>query len=143
VSSVSKKWHRARRPRFESRYDCSPIIMTILALCGPPAPPPLPAERYVRQVRHSLTRTRGTSPPFPNSPRGQAAQVYRHYLVRHGSVGIATRLRVGRPRSQGSIPGRGERFFCSPQRPDRPWGPASVLYNGSWGLFPRGKAAGA
>jgi hypothetical protein len=40
---------------------------------------------------------------------------------------------------RGSNPGGGE-IFCT--RPDRPWGPPSLLYNG-YRVFPRGKAAGA
>jgi hypothetical protein len=40
------------------------------------------------------------------------------------SVGIATELRAGR--SGDRIP-VGARFFA---RPDRPWGPTSLLYNG-------------
>jgi len=36
---------------------------------------------------------------------------------------------------QGSIPGRGKRFFSSPTRPDWLWGPPSLLFNGYrwWG----------
>jgi hypothetical protein len=34
-----------------------------------------------------------------------------------------------------SIPGRGKVFFSSPKRPDRLWGPLSLLSNGYWGLF--------
>jgi hypothetical protein len=30
---------------------------------------------------------------------------------------------------RGSIPGRGKRFFCTPQRPDRLWGPPSLISN--------------
>jgi hypothetical protein len=30
----------------------------------------------------------------------------------------------------GSIPGRGKRFFSTPQRPDRFWGPPSLFSNG-------------
>jgi hypothetical protein len=41
------------------------------------------------------------------------------------SVGIATRLWAGGPRNRGPIPGG--RFFSCPQRPDRLWGPPSIL----------------
>jgi hypothetical protein len=37
----------------------------------------------------------------------------------------------------------GSRIFTSPRRPDRFWGPPSLLSNGYRGRFPRGKAAGA
>ena len=40
---------------------------------------------------------------------------------------------------RGSNPGGGEIFHI---RPDRPWGPPSLLYNG-YRVFPGGKAAGA
>ena len=40
---------------------------------------------------------------------------------------------------RGSNPGGGEIFRT---RPDRPWGPPSLLYNG-YRIFPRGKVAGA
>jgi hypothetical protein len=53
---------------------------------------------------------------------------------RDGSVGIAIRWT-----DRGSIPGGGE-IFCT--RPDRPWGPPSLLYN-RYRVFPGGKAAGA
>ena len=49
---------------------------------------------------------------------------------RDSSVGIATRYGLGGP---------GEIFRT---RPDRPWGPPSLLYNG-YGVFPGSKAAGA
>jgi hypothetical protein len=35
----------------------------------------------------------------------------------------------------GSIPGRGKRFFSTPQNPDKFWGPPGLLSNGYWGLF--------
>jgi hypothetical protein len=38
----------------------------------------------------------------------------------------------------GSIPGRGWECFSSPPRPDRLWGPLSLLSNGYQGFFPWG-----
>jgi hypothetical protein len=50
---------------------------------------------------------------------------------RNSSVGIATAgEELGR--------GRGKIFFSSPQRPDRLWGPHSLLSNGHRGLLPPG-----
>jgi hypothetical protein len=54
---------------------------------------------------------------------------------RNGVVRILTRLRDGRPRKRGSIPGRGKRCISSQKRWDRLWGPPSLLFNGYWGLF--------
>jgi hypothetical protein len=57
---------------------------------------------------------------------------------RDSSVGIATRLRDGGPNSsRGSIPGGGKRL-SSPQRPDRLWGPLSLLSNGYRGTLSLG-----
>jgi hypothetical protein len=39
---------------------------------------------------------------------------------------------------RGSIADRGRGFFFSSLHPDNLWGPPSPLYNGYWGLFPRG-----
>jgi hypothetical protein len=60
---------------------------------------------------------------------------------RDSSVGLETRLRAGRPRSHGEIPGRGKRFFSPPQRTDRLWGPPSLLIMGTGCCFRGGKAA--
>jgi hypothetical protein len=49
------------------------------------------------------------------------------------SVGIATSHGLD---TWGSIPGKGKRFFCSSQRPDRLWGSRSLLYNGYRGFYP-------
>jgi hypothetical protein len=51
-------------------------------------------------------------------------------------------LRVGRPTGRSSSPS-GVKILFSSRRPDRLWRPPSFLYNGYWGLFPLGKAAGA
>jgi hypothetical protein len=59
---------------------------------------------------------------------------------RDSSVGIATGYELD---CRGSIPGRGKRFFSPPQRPDRLWGPPSLLPNGYRGLVPRDKEAWA
>jgi hypothetical protein len=62
------------------------------------------------------------------------------YLLQCGlgsSVGIATELRAGR--SGVRVPVGGENFRT---RPDRSWGPPSLLYNG-YRVFPGGKEAGA
>ena len=55
---------------------------------------------------------------------------------RDSSVGIATRYGLDGP--EGSNPGGGDIFRT---RPDRPWGPPNLLYNG-YRVFPGGKAAG-
>jgi hypothetical protein len=52
------------------------------------------------------------------------------------SVGIATGYGLDGP----GIESRWGEIF--PTRPDQPWGPHSLLYNGYW-VFPGGKAAGA
>jgi hypothetical protein len=54
------------------------------------------------------------------------------------SVGIATQLRAEWPSSRGSISCRCKRFFHSPQRRGRVWGPPSLLYNRYRGLRGRG-----
>ena len=63
--------------------------------------------------------------------------IINYYIIRgrDSSVGIATRYGLdGDPILVG-----GDIFRI---RPDRPWGPPSLLYNG-YRVFPGGKAAGA
>jgi len=45
------------------------------------------------------------------------------------------RLRTGRSDFQGSIPGGEWKLFPSPRRPERLWGPASLLSSGYQELF--------
>jgi hypothetical protein len=42
----------------------------------------------------------------------------------------------------GTIPSRGKRFFCYPQRLDSPWGLAILLFYWHGGLYPRVKRTG-
>jgi hypothetical protein len=37
--------------------------------------------------------------------------------------------------SRDSIPAKGNRFVYTPQRPDQPWGPPSLLFNGYEGAL--------
>jgi hypothetical protein len=60
---------------------------------------------------------------------------YEYFVSYLSSVSIATGYGlVGR----GSIPGRGKRLVSTPQRPDRLWGPPSLLYNVYLGPFQGG-----
>lgn len=45
-------------------------------------------------------------------------------------------LQAGRPRNQGSVPGKGRRFFSSLEHPDRLWGLPNILYSGYRGAAP-------
>jgi hypothetical protein len=51
---------------------------------------------------------------------------------RYSSFGITTGNGLDVP---GSIPDSA-RFFSSPQRPDRLWGPPSLVFSGYWESFP-------
>jgi hypothetical protein len=59
--------------------------------------------------------------------------------VTHDDHQVIISLGISRYPVQGSKSGGGEIFRT---RPDRPWGPPSLLYNG-YRVFPGGKAAGA
>ena len=70
-------------------------------------------------------------------PKQVSFSLFLEYeVVRDSSVGIATRYELDGP----GIESRGGEIFCI--RPDRPWGPPSLLYNG-YRIIPAGKAAGA
>jgi hypothetical protein len=59
------------------------------------------------------------------------------YVCRDSSVGIATGYRLD-DREVGVRVPVGSRIFFSPRRPDRLWGPPSLLSNGYRRLFLRG-----
>jgi hypothetical protein len=56
-------------------------------------------------------------------------------LIHDISVGIVTGYEL---KSRDLIPGRGKRFFFTPQCSYRFWGPPNLLSDGYQGLFPRG-----
>jgi hypothetical protein len=74
------------------------------------------------------------------------------YWSRPGTLSVSVALRtISRSRissgsivsdcgldDRGSMSGRGKGFFLYPLRPDRLWGPPSLLYNGYRGYFPPG-----
>jgi hypothetical protein len=66
-----------------------------------------------------------------------------YYLLWAGIAQLVWRLLRGWTTEGLEFESRLSRFLFSPCRPDRLWGPPSLLYNGYRGLFPRGKAAGA
>jgi hypothetical protein len=70
--------------------------------------------------------------------------VFVTYLLvsRDSAVGIATGYGLDDCEVGVRVP-VGSRIFTSPCCPDRLWDPPNILYNGSRGLFPGGKAAGA
>jgi hypothetical protein len=59
-----------------------------------------------------------------------------------GPISIAFRLGAGRPRTPGSIPGRGNRIIFSPQCPHRFRRPTNLLHRGYAGDFLGGKVVG-
>jgi len=71
-----------------------------------------------------------------HGPKNKQFQDYSWFEGRNSSVGIVTRYGLDGSGKES----RWRRDFL--HRPDRPWGPPSLLYNGCR-LFPEGKAAEA
>jgi hypothetical protein len=65
-----------------------------------------------------------------------------NFMGRDSAVGIATSYGLDYQWVRVRVP-VGARILISPCRPNRLWGPSSLLSNGYWGLFPGGKSAGA
>jgi hypothetical protein len=75
---------------------------------------------------------------FPKSKNPSFVPIRKQEGSRGSSVGLAKGYEMD---GQGSISGRDKRSFFTPQRPDRLWGPHSLLPNGYRGSFPEGKVA--
>jgi len=61
--------------------------------------------------------------------------IFSARFIHNGYVFNATGIRAGRP---GFYSRQDHWFFSSPSRPDRLWGPPSLIFNGYQGLFPWG-----
>ena len=71
----------------------------------------------------------------------QLSQIFGFIInstTQDSSVSIMTRLQDAQPRNLGSIAGKGYGFFSFPKRPDRLWGPHSLLFDRNRGLFRQG-----
>jgi hypothetical protein len=64
-----------------------------------------------------------------------------HILSHVSSVGVVTRLRVGRLITHRLLVGRGKRFLSCPKRPDRLWHQLGLVPSVYRQLFPHGKSA--
>jgi hypothetical protein len=62
--------------------------------------------------------------------------LYRFIAIGSSSISILTGYEL---ESRGSIPSRNKIHSFTSQRPDRLWGPSSLLTNGYRGFFPMGK----
>jgi hypothetical protein len=80
------------------------------------------------------TSSQGPSPRVVLSINGEFSTRYKGAWIAQSVQRLATRWTV-----RGSKPCGGGIFRT---RPDRPWGPPRLLYNG-YRVFPRGKAVGA
>jgi hypothetical protein len=84
----------------------------------------------VNRIRHGPSTVRNL--PF-------LSRIYHLFLKLNSSVGIATGYGLD-DRGVGVLVPIGSSVFSSPRRPDRHWGPRSLLCNEYRGLFPRGKS---
>jgi hypothetical protein len=81
---------------------------------------------------------------MPQEPESSNTSYYSIYLIlksRDSVVCIATGYGLDERGFGVRVP-VGSRIFFSPRRPDRLWGPPSLLTNGTMRFFHGGKAAG-
>lgn len=84
------------------------------------------AQRCVWSALHGAILFWGCKPIFSRKIWIPCLRRRSNERIRHGVVGIVSRLGAGR--SGVSNPGEGTRFFCSTYRPDRVWGPPDSLF---------------
>jgi hypothetical protein len=90
---------------------------------------------HYRAARFSSAQALINAIPLVNSPSFRISAQSNHFIIaisfsRLDSYGLGER---------GSIPGRGKRFLSIGQRPDRLWGPPSLLSNSHRKLYPGGR----
>jgi hypothetical protein len=87
-------------------------------------------SKHFYSIFQNVSRANTDAPPLN-------VKLYENWLSRDSSVGIATGYGLDN-RGVGVRVPEGARNFSSPRRPDRLWGPPSLLSNEYRWHFPRG-----